>query len=306
MGFRIHKSRWLVSLLTFALTTSSMTALIAADPLGFQQTDASQADALETAANGGSTLDPTLVDRLNLAHHVVVQPTLPGNPSVMWTPVQLDNGQIEVELLQDAGFMDTHEQLGLTHFVYAGYLYEQVASRLARRGENALASEVYALATHANQMAAHLRDAAAIEFNGIPTTDLPHLQVRTQLMDSLAALRQDTLYLVDRNARGLILHQSHTADSPVYGATMSAFVDQLDRVRHSALANTHPQTLQLLEQQAEDLMRLAAHLQVRWESTFETQGSAPVASRMHIFAFQSAGPQPLIDAYTLQRTLSMH
>ncbi len=195
------------------------------------------------------------------------RPTLSLVKNKQWLNVRLDRGAVTLDVLKE-GFSieDTQNHSGSEYFDYAGYLFTQISNNV---DDTELSKQLNTLGSQSHSMSNSLKKAFTSHFEGVPTQNMNHLSVRSDILFHLNQLNTNTVHIVDKNKYGGVL-QNKSPDNFKAGSTMRQFNATLDTLKNDLeFQQTYPQTYAVILQQAGLLQELVQHLELRWESALD-------------------------------------
>lgn len=223
----------------------------------------------------------------------VALPSLPSGFQPQWQPLSLDENKIHLTVLNKPfALKQTQGGTGAEYYTYAGYIYRQIGSELDRQAgrANILGGHFKELAAVSEQMAADLRQATMMHYDGPPSEDMEHLQVRANIMFSLGNLNPNGLRTIDLDQNGRLLHGPGSAPTKTRGALLQKYDAILGKIAAHAESQHYPKTMMLVKRQSELLHQLASNLELRWESVYQCQSTSicrDVPSHMRVYVKQS-------------------
>lgn len=225
------------------------------------------------------------------SHKPPVMP-LPASLQNAWKPVALDNNQIRLQMLAKPFHLsETTHQVGSEAFDYASFLFDQIANGIRDAG---LSAKLQTLSLRAQTMGNALRQASSVRFDGAPSEDMQHLQVRSTILFQLQGLNPNALITAQYNQHGKLLHESTPAKGIQSGEELKAFLSQAQEVLNHPMAKQYPRTMELIRQESALLKEVANHVTLRWESTLYCQHSCDsIATYMRVYTRQTLPAQTL-------------
>ncbi len=210
----------------------------------------------------GSAL--SFIDSEKVSHR---RPTLDLVKNKQWLNVRLDRGAVTLDVLKEGfSIQDTQNHSGSEYFDYAGYLFTQISNNV---DDAELSKQLTTLSSQSHSMSNSLQKAFNSHFEGVPTENMNHLSVRSDILFHLNQLNTNTVHLVDKNKYGGIL-QNKSPDNFQAGSTMRQFNATLATITNDLeFQQAYPQTYAVILQQAQLLQELVQHLELRWESALD-------------------------------------
>lgn len=230
---------------------------------------------------------PQLSASANLEpNHSPLQGLLPDDFQHAWKPVSLDNNQIHLQMLSKPFLLsDTRRQAGSEAFDYASFLFEQMAKGIK---DADLSSKIATLSIQAQTLGNSIRQASEARFDGPPSTDMEHLQVRSAILFHLKGLNPNALVSAQYNQHGQLMSENYSKGTLQTGEDVKAFMNKVNAVLNHPQASQYPSTMQLLRKESALLQNLASHLTLRWESTLYCQRSCDsMATYMRVYTRQT-------------------
>ena len=259
----------------------------------YEQIQAEQAEASSTnTTNSENQPSPQ-------HEHAAVVPALPMPVGFNgeWSTVSLDGGKIKLQVLKKAYTLSqTRNKAGAEYFDYAAYLFGQMRQQM---NDPELEAQFARLSSEADAMAHHVREASALRFDGTPDESMMHMEVRSGILYHLSDLNPDAMRVIDVDEHGRNITPTGSkiiAPAQKQGRTLARFAQTMRVIaKNPAVQQNYPQTLRVIQEQADMLEALAMNLELRWESVFDCEGIAAdtcahgqVASRMRVYAAQNA------------------
>lgn len=193
------------------------------------------------------------------------EPELPQGYVPVWRSVVLDDS-INIKALKNPFLLgQTHRNLGYEHFGYTAWLFRQMADQV---GETEWRDELLGLAADVDELGFSVQESGRLWFEGTPTANMSHLQVRSQILAYLNDLNRNAIHLIDEDEAGKRLEHGLSTDGRLPGAGLSGFLARLDNFKQNGFAQRYPETAALLTTRAEALKMLALNMELRWESRF--------------------------------------
>lgn len=189
---------------------------------------------------------------------------LPSGYQPQWKSRSLDSMSIQV-LAQPFRLSETYNRVGSEYYTYTSFLLDQVASHLP---EETLKTQLQNLSTQADSMGNKIRQASDLRYEGAPSGEMAHLQTRANIQFYLQGLNPHPLIQTAYNENGQKLSEVGPAPSDQAGETVSEFKKTLQAILQNPESKRYPQTMQFIQQHAEQLSQLASHMTLRWESRF--------------------------------------
>jgi len=211
---------------------------------------------------------------------------LPDEFQHAWKPVSLDNNKIRLQMLTKPFLLShTSHQTGSEAFEYASFLFEQMAKGIKNSD---LSTKVATLSLQAQTLGNAVRQASEFRFDGPPSTDMEHLQVRSAILFHLKGLNPNALVSAQYNQHGRLMTETMPGKATQGGDDVKAFMNKVNAVLNHPEARHYPATMQLLRQESALLQNLASHLTLRWESTLYCQRSCDsIATYMRVYTRQT-------------------
>lgn len=210
-----------------------------------------------------------------------------------WAQVSLDQDMVKLKVLKTPlTLAQTTQKAGSEAFDYAAYLYSQMAQEIQN---TELSSHLKRLSVEAQALGQSLRQASKIRFDGPPSNDMGHLQIRTAILNHLNVLNQGALITARYNQQGALLNEEQSIFSPGKGFTN--YLTTLNQIKSHPAASQYPETLALISQESELLGQLSKNLTLRWESTMQCPNHCQdIATFMRIYLRQGLPEQTLVSA----------
>lgn len=210
-----------------------------------------------------------------------------------WAQISLDQDLVKLKVLKaPLTLAQTTQKAGSEAFDYAAYLYSQMAQEIQ---DTELSTHLKRLSIEAQALGQSLRQASQIRFDGPPSNDMGHLQIRTAILDHLNVLNQGALITARYNQQGTLLNEEQGSFSAGKGFTN--YLATLNQIKTHPAAQQYPETLALITQESELLGQLSKNLTLRWESTMECPHHCQdIATFMRIYLRQGLPEQTLVSA----------
>ncbi len=210
-----------------------------------------------------------------------------------WANQSLDGNTIRLRVLQSPlTLAETSQQSGLEAFEYAAALYGQMARQIPSQ---TLSDQLTALQLKAQAMAQSIRQAGTLRFEGRPTEDMAHLQVRALLANHLGQLHAGSQVTARYNQHGQLLEETKTSAQP--GKALLSYEGSLRDLLRNPDAARYPETLRFIQQESAILAQLARHLTLRWDSVhYCPQECQPISTEMRIYMQQTLPADTLASA----------
>jgi hypothetical protein len=220
--------------------------------------------------------------------HPPLENLLPARFKNHWQQVALDNHQVHLKMLDKPLLLSqTTHQTGSEAFDYASFLFEQISEEIHNAD---LAQQLQSLSLRAQTMGHAIRQASNFRYDGPPSEDMEHLQIRSNILFYLKGLNPNTLITAQYNQNGKLMseHQSKINTNAV-GEDLRIFLNKANRILEHPLAKQYPQTMRLIRQESDMLKSLAQHLTLRWESTLYCERSCEntVATYIRVYTRQT-------------------
>lgn len=203
---------------------------------------------------------------------------IPSGLKARWKTVTLDGSAMKLQVLDHPfSIASTHAQLGTEGFDYAADLFEQMAQAFQKKeASQALSSKLQDLSLYAQTLGNSVRQASRYRYEGVPSEDMLHLEIRGNILFHLKQLNPNALVHVIYNQDGRLLRMNQSPQSAVAsenGAEVNALLSQMKQVLNHASAARYPETMNLVRKEAQLLSKMATHLTLRWDSTQYCQQS---------------------------------
>jgi hypothetical protein len=214
-----------------------------------------------------------------------------GEP-LPWRQSLLDNA-IHLETLdKPLKLQQTTLASGAEAFEYAAYLYGQMAHEV-KNGE--LAAHFKTLKSKAQALGNAIRQSSMLRFDGPPSEDMAHLQVRATLLSYLHSLNKGTQITARYNQHGDLVEELRTPPAP--GQALSSYLSSLQQLLNHPAASQYPDTMRLVSQESVLLSQLSQNMTLHWESTlYCPQRCENKATLTRIYAQQALPGDTLISA----------
>lgn len=212
--------------------------------------------------------------------------SLPAHFQPDWYQLSLDQGTVSLYVLRrPVPLSASHQQLGSEAYDYAAFLFEQAAQSMP---QTELSHQLNTLSMQAQTMGHALRQAGDLSYDGPPSQDMTHLNVRSAMQYHLEALNPTALITARYNQNGALI-DSHPAPRRQPGAVLRAFLSTAEAITSHPAAAQYPQTMALIRQEVHRLNTLSQHVALRWESTHycKTDCNA-VTTHVRLYLKQSA------------------
>lgn len=210
-----------------------------------------------------------------------------------WISQSIDGETIHLRVLKSPlTLADTTHHSGLEAFDYAAALYGQMARQVPHPK---LSAQLAALQLKTQAMAQSIRQAGALRFEGRPTEDMAHLQVRSILANYMDHLHADSQQTTRYNHQGQLLEEKQTAART--GQALLSYQGSLKALLQNSEAAQYPETMRLIQQESAILAKLANHLTLQWDSVhYCPKECQPVSTEMRIYMRQTLPPDTLASA----------
>ncbi len=289
---RIQFSRFMWILLVFVAYFSVLGFEIPLDSQG-QLTGISHRAALRASADPTETasFEEAKTEQKRLLRpklFISATGTLPS-----WATLQLDE-TLNIDLL-DSSFRlnQTQGQLGAEYFSYSNYLFAQILSQIIQETDDPeTISALQDLIKNTNELKTYVTNSGKTWFDGTPTANMDHLQIRSYIMANLNPLNTGSIHRMDYDAQGDIQDYSIQDTEKKPGKALQRFLKTSETLKQTDFMQTHPETLNLIVKQTQLLNDLAMNLELRWESRLITEGRTSKVTRMRLFAEQTLRIDP--------------
>ncbi len=210
-----------------------------------------------------------------------------------WANQSLDGNTIHLRILQSPlTLAETSQQSGLEAFDYAAALYGQMARQVSNPK---LSAQLATLQLKTQAMAQSIRQAGALRFEGRPTEDMAHLQVRSILANYMGQLHAGSQLTARYNHHGQLLEEKQTAAKA--GHALLSYQDSLQELLQNPDTTQYPETMRLIQQESAIMAQLANHLTLRWDSVhYCPEECQPVSTEMRIYMQQTLPADTLASA----------
>ncbi len=206
-----------------------------------------------------------------------------------WTTLPLDQS-IQMELLDESFTLkQTQNHLGTEYFSYAGYLFSQIANQ-TNDPEATVALQNLVKSTH--ELKTYMNNSGKTWFDGTPTANMDHLQIRSYIMGNLNQLNASAIHRTDYYSNGSFQDYSTNNQQKKPGPSLQRFQESFKTVRQTRFMQNHPETMALIKKQVALLDALAMNLELRWESRLVSKNPQAKVTRMRIFAEQTLLIEP--------------
>ena len=205
-----------------------------------------------------------------------LQPTAPTFPealNVQWEAQSFDNETLHLNRLKNTiTLKQTRQGLGAEYFNVSAYMFLQMATQVS---EPELAEHFDSLARKAEHLSMLIAHAGDTWYEGTPSYEMDHLQVRSELMYTLNQLNRRAIHTVNKNRQGTITSGTRNSNNARNarnanaraGETLKQFLADWQTIQNHPGAHTYPQAMAYLNDQVEHLNQVALNLELRWEST---------------------------------------
>lgn len=243
---------------------------------------------LTPLAQAGSTVAEIFEETAQPLKRHTLQETMnasvPSGFQASWKEQNLDGGQIRLKLLKTPFAMgQTEYGLGGEYFAYAAGLFHQIADQVQ---SPALGDNLRMLTTQAQGLGNTVREAGSLRFEGKPSPDLKHLQVRENLRVLAQSLGGASMLTATYDEKGRLLEQKQLLLA-TSGESLEAFLEKSRAILQSKEARQYPETMRVIRSQSEWLERVAKSVAVRWDDTRYCPGACTAHSvHLKVYAQQ--------------------
>ena len=185
-----------------------------------------------------------------------------------WKALDLDGGRMQLSVLETP-FKIQQTRNGSEYYAYVAGLMHQMAFNVSKdKPDSPLVSDLQGLSMSAQHMGYGVESAWHARFEGVPRSDMQHIQVHDALSQSLEALNPQGMIKLDYNQDGaLVAHEQAQAASTREGTSLAEFHRKLAAVMAHPDSKRYPQAMAALKRQAALLDSLSHHLSMRYENT---------------------------------------
>lgn len=218
---------------------------------------------------------------------------LPQGFHAQWESRTLDKGRITIQQLTHPFLLSqTQNHLGREYFDTAAQLFEQLKRQIP---ETSLAQKLEQLKIQAQVLGNTIEMASNWNYDGPPTSDFEHLQVRASILATLRPLHEGVILDRQVNQHGALLNISLLNPHPKAGSDLQAFLQTEQSLLNDKASRKYPQTIQLVQKQGQLLQALANNTRLHWGSTLycAPTGCKPLALRFNAHVEQGLSDSQL-------------